>query len=401
MSVLIFSELFYPHGSGAELATKLYSDLLAKQGFKITVITRQFPSESSVESQENGITIYRLPMNMMFGTRYDTLANTGKLVSSFIQHLIKQNDVIYVPGGWYSVIPFAKAHKKPVVVHLHNYSIVCSTSLMYDFTQRKVAASSLRSYVFHEIIERRRNSLVVAASSFLNETVGKRYNQLGMLADALIFVSKTQRNLTLSKAPQLSKKSYVIYNPIPNIPLIEAEEKAIGYFGGKRFVKGFPVLMRSLKILKKNNVNAYMTMTSAKPKTMKTSNGVLLNFLPKLSNEHLLSLLKKLSVVVIPSEWPEPLPYTLLESMLYGKLIIASNIGGIPEIVNGLSSGVKLTNPGDYVEISNSLDSFLSLELDDVNEIGLKLRNYVLEKFDNGKSLKSFIKILNTIDSSG
>lgn len=38
MNVLFLSELFYPHGSGAELATYLYADLLSKSDFNFRVI---------------------------------------------------------------------------------------------------------------------------------------------------------------------------------------------------------------------------------------------------------------------------------------------------------------------------------------------------------------------------
>ncbi|MEM4474689.1 MAG: hypothetical protein QXY75_06915, partial [Candidatus Bathyarchaeia archaeon] len=73
MKILILSELFYPHGSGAELATWLYVKMLAEEGFKITVVTSKFPNESSFEVLNERIRIYRLPINVMIGTRYCTL----------------------------------------------------------------------------------------------------------------------------------------------------------------------------------------------------------------------------------------------------------------------------------------------------------------------------------------
>jgi len=208
LKILIFSELFYPHGSGAELATWLYSKLLAEEGFNITIITKRFPNEPSVEFLKNKrITIFRVPMKITFGSRYETLANTGVMMKSFVNKLIAESDIIYVPGGWYSAIPIAKIHKKPVVIHVHNYSIVCPTSLMYDFVKQRVEASSLRSFMLHEIIERGRGIALTIVSSLMNEFLGKYYNRLGMLADALVFVSKAQMNLVLSKVPYVRNKA--------------------------------------------------------------------------------------------------------------------------------------------------------------------------------------------------
>jgi len=396
MRILIFSEFFHPHGGGAELATWLYSKLLAKEGFKITVVTSKFPNERSYELLNGGVEIFRVPMKMMFGTRYYTLVNAGVLLSSFVNKLIKQSDIIYVPCGWYSVIPIAKIHRKPVVVHLHNYSIVCPTSLMYDFIRHEVGPSSLKSFIIHEMVEKRREALSVAFSSLINEVLGKYYNRLGALADALIFVSRAQANLILSKVPHLKEKSYITYNPIPDLPLIRAESKGIGYFGGKRFVKGFHVLMQALKSVRCRNVMAYLTMTSGKYHTTKVGNGVIINYLPRVDT--LKDVINKITCVVIPSIWPEPSPYILIESMLYGKLVVASNIGGIPEIMAGVKSGVKLVKSGDYDEISKALGSFLTFELKEANEIGIKLREHILRRFDNSEIIKSFINVLDGLD---
>ncbi len=84
--------------------------------------------------------------------------------------------------------------------------------------------------------------------------------------------------------------------------------------------------------------------------------------------------------------------------MLYGKLVVASNVGGIPELVDIIKSpGVKLVDLAHSEELTEALSSFLTLDLKEVNEIGIKNREYVRQKFDNKKSVKSFIKILDRI----
>jgi len=394
MRILIFSELLYPHGGGAELATWLYSKLLAREGFKITIVTSKFPNEPSYELLDGGIKIFRVPMKIMFGTRYYTLANIGVLLGSFVNKLIEQSDVIYVPGSWYSVIPLAKIHRKPVIVHMHNYSLVCPTSLMYDFTRHAVGPSSLRSFMIHEMVEKRRKAVSVAFSSLMNELLGKYYNRLGALADALIFVSKAQANLILSKVPHLKEKSYIIYNPIPELPFIKAESKGIGYFGGRSFIKGFHVLMRALKYLKDYNIAAYLAMTSEKPQAVKSKHGITINFLPKVNPA---DIMKKIAIVTIPSLCPEPSPYILIESLLYGKLIVASNVGGIPEIVTIAHHGVRLVKAGGYMEIASALDLFQTLELEEINEIALKNRRFISQRFKNEEAVKLFASVLEKI----
>jgi glycosyltransferase involved in cell wall biosynthesis len=394
MRLLIFSKLFYPHGGGAELATWLYSKLLANEGFEVTIVTKQFPNEPSVESLCDRIAIFRIPMKVT-GSRYDTLVNAGVMAKSFLNKLFVKSDVIYIPTDWYSAIPIAKMHSKPVIVHLHNYAIACSTSLMYNFETQRAEPSSLRSFILHEMIEKKRHGPSVAFSALMNESLGRNYNHLAMLGDALIFVSSAQMNITLPRIPQIREKSYVIHNPLPNEPHIRANKKGIGYFGGKSTSKGLNVLLKALESLRHvDDVEAYLAMTSAGHITRKLRDGMLINFLPRIDPR---GIMKDLNTVVIPSLCPEPLPYTLIESMLYGKLVIASSIGGIPEITNGTGLGVKLTNPGNSAEITEALASFLELELDETTELGMKNREGIQSKLNNASIVKSFISILDEV----
>jgi len=396
MRILVFSELFYPHGGGAELATWLYTKMLSESGdVNLTIVTRQFPGEPQTERINRNLIIYRVPFSTV-GGRYDTLVNVGRVLSNAIIKRLKESDVVYVPGGWYSVIPIAKTYKKPVVVHLHNYFIACPTSLMYDFANKEIKPSSMRGFMIHEWMEKRRKTPQVILSAFLNETVGDFCRRLSVLADAIIFVSKTQRDLVLSKIPMIKEKSYTIYNPIPNRPLVEAEKKGIGYFGGRSFVKGFNILMKALIIHKyKYIIEVYLTKVSDHPKKFQLRNGVCLNLLPKVEDIQL--VMKKLAIVIIPSIWPEPAPYALIESMLCGKVIIATAVGGIPEIVNGAHPGVNLIKPLNYNEIADAINLFTELSLEKLNELGIKNREHVLRKFDNKRTIKSFINILEKV----
>lgn len=394
MKILVFSELLYPHGGGAELATWLYTKMLAEEGFDLSIVTGKFPNEQPFEIMDNRVKVYRFPVRAFFGTRYYTLANIGILMSSLMAKLIKRSDIVYIPGGWYSAIPFAKAHRKPVIVHLHNYSIVCPTSLMYDFAKNRVGSSlSVKSFLLHEIIEKRRATPFAIGSTLLNELFGKHYSKLAMLADALIFVSKSQANLVLSIIPHIKERSYIIYNPIPDLPFVRAERKGIGFFGGRSFAKGFHILIKVLKSLKENDITLYTTMTAKSNVSIKLNN-IKVNFLPKVKP---IVLMKKISATAFLSICPEPSPYTVIESFLHGKLVIASNIGGVSELTSGFKDGVLLVNPWNYEEVQAALKVVASLSLEEVNEIGAKNRELILHKFNNKDTIKKFIGVLDKV----
>lgn len=65
------------------------------------------------------------------------------------------------------------------------------------------------------------------------------------------------------------------------------------------------------------------------------------------------------SVVVIPSIWPEPCPTVALEAMAHGKPIVASRIGGIPDLVEHGHNGL-LVKPHEPTALAESLSAVLT-----------------------------------------
>ena len=61
MNILFMSEVFFPHGSGAEYATYLYAKLLKEEGVNVSVITNRFEGEAAF-SEEGTLRIYRLSL---------------------------------------------------------------------------------------------------------------------------------------------------------------------------------------------------------------------------------------------------------------------------------------------------------------------------------------------------
>jgi glycosyltransferase involved in cell wall biosynthesis len=59
-------------------------------------------------------------------------------------------------------------------------------------------------------------------------------------------------------------------------------------------------------------------------------------------------------VMVVPSTWPDPCPRSVIEAMAAGRAVVASSIGGIPELVG--HAGV-LVAPADEAAIADALAS--------------------------------------------
>nr|WP_172148606.1 glycosyltransferase family 4 protein [Isoptericola chiayiensis] len=75
--------------------------------------------------------------------------------------------------------------------------------------------------------------------------------------------------------------------------------------------------------------------------------------LPFVPRPEVPGLLATADVVVVPSVWPDPCPLTVLEGMAAGAAIVASAVGGIPEVVGDAGA---LVDAGDARALADALE---------------------------------------------
>ncbi len=82
-------------------------------------------------------------------------------------------------------------------------------------------------------------------------------------------------------------------------------------------------------------------------------------FIKKPSHQKYLELIKKANVVVVAEQWENMAPTTLADAMSLGKAIVASKIGGIPEMVKDRESGL-LADPREPQDFAEKIIRILS-----------------------------------------
>ncbi|HVH25123.1 MAG TPA: glycosyltransferase [Vicinamibacterales bacterium] len=73
-----------------------------------------------------------------------------------------------------------------------------------------------------------------------------------------------------------------------------------------------------------------------------------------ISHDDVMAMLKSIDVLVVPSIWPENSPFVIHEAFLAGVPVVASRIGGIPELVRDGENGL-LFAPGDPDDLATAL----------------------------------------------
>ena len=393
--------MFYPHGGGAELATYLYAKLLSERGFNIVVVTNRFNGEPAV-SETGNLTVYRLSLfKESSSVKYSILFRSGYLLSGFIRKLVKWADLVYIPRFWFPAIILAKACKKPVVTHLHDYIPVCPLSNLYDVSEETICThkgafcSPKCVYVYERTS--RRSLKEVLYSVLLNSALGSYFHRIVALSDAIVCVSTAQRNLIVSNHADLVAKIHVVYNPLPNTSPAKVRGNDFGFFGGPGHMKGFHVLRKAATIVK--TVKPVMIHATKFPDA--NNHSVSLSDLGiltygKLNKEEYETLYTQIRTVVVPSVWAEPLPYVVSEAAMSGRIVIASSVGGIPEQAAGCE-GVFLFEPGDYKALAERVLFVAGLSEKECVELGMKNREFLAERFNNEKIVDEFCRLLETV----
>ena len=112
------------------------------------------------------------------------------------------------------------------------------------------------------------------------------------------------------------------------------------------------------------------------------------------SGVELENIIKESKFTLIPAIWYDNLPNTALESFMYSKPVIASNIGSLPELVVDGENGF-LFEPGDEDEL---LQKIVLMDNDYlVEKMGTASYERLNNCFDSSTHYKALIEIFNKV----
>jgi len=254
-----------------------------------------------------------------------------------------------------AILPVLRGHGIPVVQSLHEYKLACPVYTLQRNganCQLCVSGSKLNS-VLHRCKDRSfLKSAVMAAEMATSRILGDV-----RLVDRFICVSDFQRQI-MQRAGIAPEKLTTLHNFVDQgeTPNAFDPNGYLLYFGRIEELKGLKTLIRAV-------VQTGHTLAIAgdggwvpdlKALIAGQSN---IRFVGFQSGDELNTLINGAGAVVVPSEWYENCPMSLLEAKSRGKPIIGARIGGIPELIRDGVDGV-LFSPGDEQDLRRALMRF-------------------------------------------
>ncbi|MDO8668368.1 MAG: glycosyltransferase [bacterium] len=254
-----------------------------------------------------------------------------------------------------AVIRVLKRHNIPVIMTLHDYNIICPNAKL--FTRGSPCQRCRGGRYYHCFLNKCSHgsygqSFLAMLEAYFNQRLLKVYDQV----DLFIAPSQAMKEACVKFGLARNKIINLCY-PINlndnNLENIDASNYIL-YFGRLAPEKGVDLLLEAMV---KVNGKISLKIAGGGPDYQSIENQIKklglsqrVELLGEKYGDELSVLIKHALAVVVPSVWPENMPYSMLESLAMGKIVIASRIGGMSEIIKDGDNG-WLFKSGDSHEL--------------------------------------------------
>ena len=121
-----------------------------------------------------------------------------------------------------------------------------------------------------------------------------------------------------------------------------------------------------------------------------------IDFLGFRKGEELFSYIRNASFILVPSEWYENNPLTIVEAYSAGKPVIGSNIGGIPELIIEGETGL-LFGMGNSEEFEKKIRDAMELSDDKYLEMSESAYRFACTKFSEKNHYSELLNIYREV----
>ena len=254
-----------------------------------------------------------------------------------------------------SILPPIREAKIPVVQTLHDYKLLCPNT---SFISNGAVCERCKGHRYYNAVRYRCKrdslgaSLLAAAEVYVHNVLGLYERNI----DAFIAPSRFLQE----KAAQFGVKTPVVQ--IPNFievdrfePCYEADDYFV-FVGRLVEIKGIFTLLDAMRGVRTSHLYiAGGGEDEAGAREFARKEGLdNVTFLGHLSGEQLRPLVQRARFAVVPSQWYENYPMSVLEAFACGTPVIGADIGGIPELVQENETGL-LFPPGDAVMLREKI----------------------------------------------
>lgn len=325
---------FYPIRGGAETVVKGLSIKLNSMGIQTHVMAfnmdkKWCPKWRGKTEVVDGVKVFKIPALKLLPSSPRINMNVNLIPGNFA-NIMKQYDIIHFHEAELSFPLFSFLIKKPKILHLHGINV--------DFANRY--------HIYRMMFKRIADYYIAITKEMINDLI-----KLGICQSRIIYLPNAIDTELFH--PDNDKK----------------ENNLVLYLGRITHVKGLHILLDSLRYLRRrvrlvivgptNDLKYYKIVLGLIEKENREGKNQV-EYLGVLPLKEVIKLYQKATVFILPSYW-EAFPVTILEALSCETPVIATPVGGIPEIIKDHETGI-LVPSGDAIHLAEAIDYLLENE---------------------------------------
>jgi glycogen synthase len=391
ISLLIYSHDWFPQVGGIQTVTLSLATGLAEwgkthPGASIDVIFVTQTASDGMDDSRFSFRVVRRP-----GARE-------------LFRLIRSADVLQIEGPSMLPLAFGWLLRKPVILRHHGYQSICPNGLLIYGPDRRVCPGQFMARRYHKCLE----------------CNSKEYGWLGSLRSlALTFPRRwlaRRTTVNVGVSPHVARRAAlprtrVIWNGVAHQRVSTADVTEIApapvrrppcfaFLGRLVAEKGVPILLQACRQLANQNLDFRLRIVGDGPerqnleclaKDLNLADQT--EFTGSIPATEISAVLKDVIAVIMPSTWEDVSPLVAIEQMMQSRLLVASDIGGLGDMVDGV--GLKFP-AGDAA----ALAARMRQALDDpamAADLASRGRNRALEKFTEDQMVSEHLHVYNEL----
>ncbi len=402
MKILMINKFLYPNGGSETYIFKL-GNYLKSQGHEV----QYFGMKHEGRCVGNAVNAYTSDMDFHGGTKLSKLTYPLKTIySSEARKKIRmvlddfQPDVCHLNNFNYQLTPsiileIVKWRKEMskncrIVLTAHDYQLVCPNHQLRNPNTGENCEKCLGGHFLNCTKGKCIHGSTVKSAVGTMEAYFWKLNGAYKYIDTIICCSEFLKK-KMDTNPLFAKKTVAMHNFVDKVEKKEVKKKDyVLYFGRYSEEKGIYTLAETCKLLP----DIHFVFAGAGPLEEK------INTLPNVKNvgfqkeEALRKIIKEAKFCIVPSEWYENCPFSVMESQSYRTPVLGANIGGILELIQDGKTG-EIFESGNVDELKMKIQKLW----DDKVLIRQYSQNCQYVKFDDIEAYSQ--KVLDIYDGLG
>ena len=367
MRVLMVTPGYYPIRGGAESVVRDLSIGLNRLGICTDVMAFNMdekwkPRLTGKIEKIDGLTVFKIPALDWFPfTVHSPRINLGvNLIPGRFMHLLKEYDIIHFHEAEFSFPLFSFPVRKPKILHIH--------MLDFDFFKRYCLSRLMLSH---------------SANIFLSITKPMRRDllRLGIPENKIIYFPNSVNTGIFRPGTQRKDNTLLYVGRLTPIKCLHVLLESLNYIrtpthlvivGPPSWDQGYYQLL--MKSIRAQNQKGKHEIT----------------YLGRVDQAQLIACYQEASILVLPSLL-EAFPIVVLEALSCETPVVATPVGGIPEVIKDGENGI-LVPVNNHLELAKAIQRLLDNGDERIN-MGQMGRRYVVENFSLEHNTKRLISL--------